>query len=451
MLNKLYRSVRRPHALVGKTAAPVAVLVLVSASLSLSGADITGYSVTKGILFRQNNANPPTIRSGLPYVFQAMVLPATNLITSARVQWSLADVPLAPISSPSAVAFIQRVRTQEALDATFPNGEFRIVTQTVNDGSHTATLSVGGNDYPPAPILLNFAGSQTIDASFPFTLQWTGFVGGTTSDYVYVQIENSQGKVLATSPHPGMPGALNGTATSVLIPSQTLQPGRSYVGRIVFYHYSSMNLTDYPGIIGVGGYFSQTDFTIATTGGGDTTPPVLLSSTPADGATDVPVNTPVVFQFNEQMSRGLAVGISGTTATRSFDWSPDSRTLVITPTTNWPPNANITWTLNLYYTQLAFGDTNANALPMETVVSFSTGSTTNLGTAASLSDAKRLPNGRFQFTVTGQNNYTYTVQGSPNLIQWTSLATNVAFSGKFDFLETNAPAIPSRFYRALSR
>lgn len=427
------------------------MVILAFASASVFGADINGYSVTKGIFFRQTNANAPTIRNGLPYVFQAMVLPATNLITSARVQWSLADVGLSPITTPSAVAFIQRVRTQDILDATFPNGDFRIVTQTVNDGGHTATVSVSGNDYPPAPILLNFAGSQTIDPTLPFTLQWTGFVGGTTSDFIFVQIENSQGRVYSSPPHPSALGALTGLATSVLVPPQTLQPGRSYVGRIVFYRYSTINLLDYPGVVGVGGYFSQTDFSIATDGPNDVTPPMLLSSSPVDGATDVPVNTPVVLQFSEQMSRGLALGISGTTATRTFEWSPDSRTLVITPTTNWPPNANLAWTLNLYYTPLAFGDTNANALPMETVVAFSTGATTNLDTAATLSDSKRLPNGRFQFTVTGQSNYTYTVQGSTNLIQWTSLATNIAFRGEFDFLEANAPAIPLRFFRAVSR
>jgi hypothetical protein len=325
------------------------------------------------------------------------------------------------------------------------------VTQTVNDGSHTGNLSVQGNDYPPAPILQNFAGAQAIDAAAPFTLQWSGFVGGTASDFVYIQIENSMGRVFATGPHPGLPGALNGTANSVVIPAQSLQPGRSYVGRIVFYRFSTMNQVDYPGVLGVGGYFSMTDFTLTTTGSGDTTPPALLSSSPADGESNVPVNAPVVLRFSEQMNRGLALGISGTSATRTFDWSPDAKTLVITPTTNWPPNANIIWTLNLYYTQLAFGDTNANALPMETVVSFTTGSTTNLAVAPMLTDPKRLPNGRFQFTVAGQSNYTYAVQASTNLTQWTSLVTNVAFAGEFDFLDTNAPAIPLRFYRALAR
>ena len=449
MFTALLFTTRRRLPLIGKLGPVGAILTLAAAAGS--AADITGYSVTKGILFRQTNGSAPTIRTGMPYVFQAMVLPATNLLTSARVQWSQADVPLTPITTPKAVAFIQRVRTQDALDATFPNGPYRIVTQTVNDGDHTSNLSVEGNDYPPAPILQNFAGSQAIDPALPFTLQWTGFVGGTLSDFIFIQIENSQGRVFATSPHPGVVGVLDGTATSLVIPAQTFQPGRSYVGRIVFHRYSTINWTDYPNVLGVGGYFSQTDFSIATTGGGDITPPVLLSSSPADGATGVPVNTPVVLQFSEQMNRGLALGISGTSAARTFDWSPDSRTLVITPTTNWLPNANIIWTLNLYYTMLAFGDTNANALPMETVVSFSTGSTTNLATAATLSDTKRLPNGRFQFTVNGQSNYTYTVQGSTNLVDWTPLATNVAFSGEFDFLETNAPVIPRRFYRAGGR
>ena len=449
MLNQSFLLVRRHLTRIRNAGIVWGIVTL--ALVSASGADVSGYSVTKGILFRQTNGGAPVIRSGLPYVFQAMVLPATNLITSARVQWSLADLGLSPITTPNALAFIQRLRTQDALDATFPNGSFRIAAQTVNDGSHTANLSVSGNDYPPAPILQNFAGAQSINPAAPFILQWTGFVGGSSSDFVFVQIENSQGRVFATGAHPDSAGALNGTATSVPIPAQTLQPGKSYVGRILFYRFSTINPTDYPGVLGVGGYFCQTDFTIATTGAGDTTAPVLLGSSPADGAMNVAVNTPLVLQFSEQMSRGLAVGISGTTATRTFDWSPDSRTLVITPTTNWPPNANITWTLNLYYTLLAFGDSNANALPMETVVSFTTGTATNLAVGSMLSDPKRLPNGRFQFTVVGQSNYTYMVQGSTNLVQWTSLATNVAFNREFDFLETNAPAIPFRFYRAVGR
>lgn len=414
----------------------------------LSAADVQSYGVAKGILFTQTNANQAVLRGGLPYVFQAVVFPPTNLITSARVQWSVADLSLSPISTPTALGFVQRVRTQDILDATFPNGAYRIAMQTVNDGSHVGNLGISANDYPPAPVVLNYASAQAIDSGAPFALSWQGFVGGTTNDFVFLQIENSLARVFASGQYRGAPGALDGTSNSVVLPANTLQPGRTYTARLVFHRFGTINTTDYPGVTGTGGYFTQTDFTVTTQGDGDVTPPILVRTTPADGATAVPLNTPVVFQFNEAMNRGIALGISGTTASRTFEWSPDSRVLVATPTTNWPANATIVWTLNLLYTQQAFGDTNANPLPMETVVSFTTGSAITSNAPPILSEQKRLPNGRFQFTVNGLTNYAYTIQASTNLTQWTSLATNVAFTGRIEFLDTNAPALPRRFYRA---
>jgi hypothetical protein len=418
---------------------------------SAPGADVSYYSVAKGILFTQTNNDPPALRSGLPYVFQAVVMPPTNLITSARVQWSLADLALAPITTPPALGFVQRVPTQDSLDATFPNGSFRIAMQTVNDGGHTGNLSIAGNDYPAPPALLNMASVQGVNAALPFTLQWSAFVGGTLSDFIFVQVENSVGRVFSTGNFPGAAGALNGIASLVVIPANTLQPGHAYTVRIVFHRFSTMNQLDYPGVVGTGGYFSQTDFYLTTAGGGDITPPALVSTSPLAGETNVPINTPVVFRFSEQMSRGIALGIAGTTASRTFDWSPDSRVLVATPTTNWPPNATIFWTLNLYYTQLAFGDLNGNALPMETVLSFTTGTNVAPIPAPSLFDPKQLPNDRFQFVVLGQNNRSYVVQASSNLVNWVSLNTNVAFTGEFEFLDTNAPAFPRRYYRAFAR
>jgi hypothetical protein len=425
--------------------------VLFASPPAAVAADVAAYGVSKGILFTQTNATAPAIRPGLPYAFQAVVQPPTNLVTSARVQWSLADLPLSPIYSPSAFGFIQRVASQDILDATFPNGSFRIVTQSANDGARTGNLTLTGNDYPAPPTLINHASAQAVDPVLPFTLIWTGFTGGTSADFIYVQIENSQGRVFATGAYPGAVGAMNGTATAAVIPANTLQPNRSYIGRIVFHKFTQVNSTDYPGALGTGGYFSQTDFTLVTTGSGDTVPPALTSSSPAHGATNVAINTPVALHFSETMNRGFAFGISGTSAGRSFDWSPDSRTLLITPTSNWPPNTTITWTLNLYYTQLAFGDTNANPLPMETLVTFTTGTNSTPPAAPTLLEPKRLPNGRFQFTVSGQSNSTYTVQASQNFSQWTPLATNIAFNGSFDFLDTNAPAFPQRHYRVLAR
>ncbi len=415
------------------------------------GADVSYYAVMKGILFNQAGTAQPAIRTGLPYVFEAVVQPGTNTVRAARLQWSAVDLPLNAITTPNAFGFVQRVRTQDQLDATFPTDGYRIVVQSTNDGTNSGTLAISGNGYPFAPFLHKLSEAQAIDPAAPYTLSWNPFIDGTTNDFIFVQIETSQGRVFATGMDPTAAGALDGTASSVVIPADTLQPGRAYAARVAFYRLSDRNTNDYPGVLGAGGYFAQTDFYLATTGSGDITPPALLSTSPADGETGVAINEPIVFRFNETMNRGFALGISPGSFGRTFDWSPDGRVLVATPVTNWPANTTLVWTLNLFYTQLAFGDTNANPLPMETVLTFTTGSTTVSNPPPILAEHRILPNGRFLLEMTGQTNRTYTIQATTNFTQWTSLTTQVAFNGQIEFLDTNAPAWMYRFYRAEGR
>ena len=57
--------------------------------------------------------------------------------------------------------------------------------------------------------------------------------------------------------------------------------------------------------------------------------------------------------------------------------------------------------------------------------------------------------GQKQIRVSGKNNAAYAIEGSTNLVKWTSLRKNVAnSSGYFDYTDTNAPALKQRFYRA---
>jgi hypothetical protein len=62
----------------------------------------------------------------------------------------------------------------------------------------------------------NFADSQAIDPEQPFTLRWTGFAGAGAQDRVWVQVQSFE--PLFSTPIPGAPGALAGTATEVVIP-----------------------------------------------------------------------------------------------------------------------------------------------------------------------------------------------------------------------------------------
>jgi fibronectin type 3 domain-containing protein len=88
--------------------------------------------------------------------------------------------------------------------------------------------------------------------------------GGTSSDFVELNISGSGGTVFQT-PYIGAPGALNGTATSVLVPAGTLQPGINYSARIIYGQLAGpVDTTDYPGVNGYPVFATETDFSIQT-------------------------------------------------------------------------------------------------------------------------------------------------------------------------------------------
>ena len=71
---------------------------------------------------------------------------------------------------------------------------------------------------------------------------------------------------------------------------------------------------------------------------------------------------------------------------------------------------------------------------------------------ATMTNAMRLANGQFQFTVITTANRTNTIQASTDLSSssnWTSLATTVPTSNTFTFTDTNAGTLQLRFYRVV--
>ncbi len=65
-----------------------------------------------------------------------------------------------------------------------------------------------------------------------------------------------------------------------------------------------------------------------------------------------------------------------------------------------------------------------------------------------LTNFLRLSNGHFLLRVTGEPGRRYAVEGSTDFKQWTTIRTEVAEDGFFDFVDTDAPAFSHRFYRA---
>jgi uncharacterized repeat protein (TIGR01451 family) len=57
-------------------------------------------------------------------------------------------------------------------------------------------------------------------------------------------------------------------------------------------------------------------------------------------------------------------------------------------------------------------------------------------------------NGTFDIAVSGQPGLSYAIEASTNLVDWVAISTNVPSGGRITFTDTNAAAIPERFYRA---
>jgi hypothetical protein len=75
--------------------------------------------------------------------------------------------------------------------------------------------------------------------------------------------------------------------------------------------------------------------------------------------------------------------------------------------------------------------------------------TLNVVRATIITDATRLANGHFQFSLSGPSATSALIQASTNLVDWTSLQTNTPFSGLLLFDDAQAVGYPVRFYRVL--
>jgi len=116
------------------------------------------------------------------------------------------------------LSFFQGFNSQAAMDATFGSGPYTFNVTTVDLDFFFAQLNLPGNNYPTIPQLLNFGSLQSINTNVDLTLRWLPFQGGTAGDFISVAIYG-QMDIIYESPYYGEPGALDGTATSVVIPA----------------------------------------------------------------------------------------------------------------------------------------------------------------------------------------------------------------------------------------
>jgi len=170
--------------------------------------------------------------------------------------------------------------SSNAFEAAFPQGTYTFYVSATASNQTVQVVLPTSMGQPNPPHIINLVAAQSMNATQSFVLGWEAFVGGTITDYVNVAITDTNGLSIWKSPDPTTPGALNGTATSVTIPANTLQAGSNYLGYVGFYHFVGVSNANY---LTQASRVTGTQFSLGTAGA--STPPPVVTNYVKSGST----------------------------------------------------------------------------------------------------------------------------------------------------------------------
>lgn len=243
---------------------------LVGFTTNINAADVQYYMAVKGLSLRQTNAGAPVvITNESPFRFVAEVLASdTNNVTNVTV--TLPSKLLTVITNVAGeeevadFALEQGFINKALLDAKFAAGAYKFIIRALNDGSNSATLTLPKDLYPDAPHIANWADAQAIESKLPFVVRWDALTNVGSSDLILLNVEETNGNAVLSSPGFFQPGALNGTNLFAEIPLESLDPDHVYDAQLLVVKAAVRNTNSVAGATGVGGYFRQTKFPLVT-------------------------------------------------------------------------------------------------------------------------------------------------------------------------------------------
>ncbi len=236
-------------------------------SQSPGATDVADIGVVKGMTALQTTSSGPVADGGYRLNLFAD-FNGLNTVTNGTVTWSKGTITpgLDVQNSSDQFGFEAEYASKSDFDTYFPSGTYTVVLNTAHDGNKSVALALPADNYPGLPKVTNFDAAQTVDPAAQFTLSWSGFSGGTSTDSIGVEIRHPVSDETVFHKEP-LSGALNGTATQVTIPVGTLAPGRTYKAKLTFVKVTPLNISaSYSGPIGVAAYLTETSFTLTTTG-----------------------------------------------------------------------------------------------------------------------------------------------------------------------------------------
>jgi hypothetical protein len=260
-----------------------------------------------GEFYQTNASGTLTSNAVAAFGFEAAIALETNLTASA----ASVTIPggeqegMITINS-NRFSYIVGTNSFSNLASAFPPGDY--VFTISNNPTSSGPISVPMPDnptFPNPPTLTNYAAAQAIDPTRDFTLYWTPFAGGSSHDYISVAVSApSLGTVFQTAQF-GCPDALDGTASSVVIPAGTLVVDQSYTADITFVQEFTVDTNSTAGVARLAGSEAETHATISTAG---SVPALTLGNPallPGGGLSfDLPTTPGVYYtiQFNPDLS-----------------------------------------------------------------------------------------------------------------------------------------------------
>jgi len=272
-------------------------------------APMFSFTVSKGWMYRQNSTGSPVLDAGNPYCFLACTtIPCPTGATNVSLRMPIGSVAnLSGTALPGHLNFLDcSYPSAAALDIAYGTGGYLFTVQATSS-SMPVTVNFPTLNQPPAPHLSNWTAAQAIDPTQPFVLAWDAMAGGTAANCIYVEIYGGAFK----TPALGDAGALNGTATSVAIPANTLQPDQTYQGCVTFYQYQIV--TNGTSHVSLAYRASTTEFELTTTSG--TGASLVITNAAAVAATGK-------FTFEVNCLPGQMVIIERSTSLLANSWSP---------------------------------------------------------------------------------------------------------------------------------
>ena len=228
-------------------------------------AEVQSYLVTKGQQLQQTNASASTLATtDTPYHFFSSVDGSTSN-SILGVSLKLPNATSKTFTNEDGGFMFQQAFTNKTLlDGAYGVGTYAFIIQTLLEGTNRPSLKLPADAYPTAPHIANWQDAQTIEAKLPFTLYWDPFAGGTTNDFVQLNVQTTNGGDVVSSPGLNQPNAINGTNGSALIPAEALAENQTYNAHLLFVKRTSIDTTNLPGAVGTAGYYRETVFPLTT-------------------------------------------------------------------------------------------------------------------------------------------------------------------------------------------